>query len=145
MKRINIPRGSNDDEEEFTHEDMRRWQCTNFKLWTVCAERRCRHAKSCAGDPEACLWRWWRHIPEDFKAYYRAWVRAMQNQKLDSQQVHEAAMAELERWRELEAKFAAERAAAAAGATAPAEPGPPPPPVAPRTVPDSRAPRIRSL
>ena len=145
MKRIHIPRESNDDEEEFTHEDMRRFQCNMFKLWTVCEERRCKRAKGCAGDPEQCLWRWWPQIPEDIKVFYRAFVTAMAKHEMHRDQAYEFAMAEVERWRELERKHEAERAAATAGAAAPAEPGPPPPPVAPRTVPDSRAPRIRSL
>jgi len=81
---------------------MRRDQCTRFGFWMVCADKRCRRAKSCEGDPEQCFDRWWPHVPEEMKVYIRAAISAMAEKGMDHAQAHQAAEAEVERWKATE-------------------------------------------
>ncbi len=56
------------------HRRMRQMQCNLFQFWRVCAKRACARARSCAGDPEACMQYWWPQLPEDMKNDYREMV-----------------------------------------------------------------------
>ena len=60
--------------EAAEQEGYRRRMNTRFLFWTVCAEGRCKRAKRCAGDGEACFQRWWPHVPEEFKQEVRAFI-----------------------------------------------------------------------
>ena len=59
------------------HDAHRRKCNTMFRFWKVCPDGACKRAKSCAGNPHACFFRWWPHVPQDFKISFRAIVKAM--------------------------------------------------------------------
>ena len=42
---------------------LQRHYCTVFKLWERCALKRCRRARTCTGDQNACLKRGIEHVP----------------------------------------------------------------------------------
>ena len=55
---------------------MRRHYCNVFGFWRSCALKRCRKARSCSGDAEACLKRRAREIPREVQWQARRRVLA---------------------------------------------------------------------
>ncbi len=55
---------------------LRRHYCKVFAFWRSCALRRCRKARSCGGDAEACLKRRAREIPREVQWQARQRVLA---------------------------------------------------------------------
>ncbi len=47
--------------------ESRRGVCTVLRFWEVCADKRCKRARGCAGDVEACFDLFWPQVPEDLK------------------------------------------------------------------------------
>ena len=140
MKRNRTPKdtsetGSADDYEH------RRALCTHFLFWTVC-QPRCQRAKSCMGDPKACFDRWWPHVPEEHKNWFRAAIMALKD-GMTPQQACTHAEAEVARWREQERVWAERDAQAesAPATSAPAEAAP----AIERASRDRHGPRIRQL
>ena len=42
---------------------LQRHYCTVFKIWDGCELKRCRRARACSGDQNACLKRGIEHVP----------------------------------------------------------------------------------
>ena len=57
----------------------RRGLCTHLRFWQFCADRRCKRARQCAGDVEACFNHFWPQVPEDIKAEIRQAILFMRD------------------------------------------------------------------
>ncbi len=53
---------------------MRRKLCTHLLFWQFCGDRRCKRARACAGDVEACFKVFWPAVPEELKNQIRQTV-----------------------------------------------------------------------
>jgi hypothetical protein len=56
--------------------DLRRI-CDGFRFWQFCPAKICRRNESCSGDAQACHYRFWPHVPERHKFFYRGMILAM--------------------------------------------------------------------
>lgn len=54
-------------ERDRVQTEERRRLCTALKFPQFCDDARCKRARRCAGDVEACFNRFWPHVPEDVK------------------------------------------------------------------------------
>jgi hypothetical protein len=102
--------------------ESRRGLCTFLKFWCVCTDRRCKRARQCAGDVEACFKLFWPHVPDDIKNEIRQAFKFMADGMPPRQAVIEAHEYVAQRKRieqEMLAREAAQR-------TAPPEPEPAP-------------------
>jgi hypothetical protein len=49
---------------------------TMFRFYWLCGNRHCLRARGCRGDSVACVSRWFRHLPEEEKIWFRVSTRA---------------------------------------------------------------------
>ena len=108
-----------------------------LKFTQLCGDRRCKRAGKCAGDVNACFWRCWRHVPQDFKNTLQMALK-LRIDGLSPADAIAGARAEVERRKAALARY--EAGPVAAEPVVPARIAPPPRPPAPM-----RGPRIRQL
>jgi hypothetical protein len=82
-------------EEAVSRAGLLRGLNSAWLFWTVCAEKSCRRARACAGDPDACFARSWPHVPEELKVRLRTFIKS----RVRGASVQQA-------WREAEAEAA---------------------------------------
>ncbi len=122
MKRKPTPRETNET-EGMSYDEYRRTTCTLLLFWTVCGSR-CRRAKACMGDPHACFKRWWPHVPEEVKNWFRFSIKARQA-GMTPAEASRHVKAEMARWNEIERGWGPNPyAPASATAATPVEPAP---------------------
>jgi hypothetical protein len=129
-------------QEIYRHEqrEARRQICSVLRFAKYCGERRCRRARACAGDADACFLRFWPAVPEDIKNLIRQSAIFMQQGMPPREAVAAALDYVAQRKRTAEANAARE-----------AQPPAPPPAPAPvkitRTHPPARftGPRVRGF
>jgi hypothetical protein len=51
--------------------------CNGLRFWLFCPHKSCRRNESCSGDANACNDRFWPHVPERHKFFYRGMIVAM--------------------------------------------------------------------
>jgi hypothetical protein len=56
---------------------MARFKCNLFRFWRACHEKRCRRARTCAGDMHACFEHHWRALTEEERQWGRALLAAL--------------------------------------------------------------------
>ena len=119
----------------------RRRLCTVLKFPRFCADARCKRARRCAGDVEACFARFWPHVPEDVKNEFRRAIELAAGGMAPAEAAREARAYVAQR------KRIAEELArrAAARAEAPVAPEPAPAAVTRTGPPRPTGPRIRTL
>jgi hypothetical protein len=44
-------------------EQVKRYYCTEFRLWRCCQLKQCQRARACKGDPDQCLKQWVSQVP----------------------------------------------------------------------------------
>jgi hypothetical protein len=89
-------------------------------FWRVCQTPGCRRHKKCSGrDPESCWRIKWQLLPDDFKDLVRFMVK-LRHDGMPAMQAVEAAQAQLARFKETQAQWAAKDAPAAVAAPLPA-------------------------
>lgn len=151
MSEIKRPRGEPKDDatpraqqetearpEADLQEDGLRQVHTGLGFWKFCPHKRCRRARACSGDVEDCSLRFWPLVPEQVKAMIRAYTTAVVDDGRPRLEAARHAAQEVARWRAWEARLAQDQEDRAKAAARFAPPQP-------RTVPDDRAPRVRSL
>lgn len=79
--------------------------CRVLGFWRVCGKRPCRRALDCKGDVDICFRTFWWQMPEENRVWIRAAIRASAD-GLGNKAVAEAAAAEADRWRALQARYA---------------------------------------
>jgi hypothetical protein len=99
-------------QQEPTPEAVRRLTCSLFDFWRFCADKRCRRALMCSGDPFACFQIFWPHVPEEEKVRFRALLTAKKAGG-GARELAAAADEAVARWRELEKRFGEPQAAPA--------------------------------
>ena|SRR5262245_23115174 len=121
---------------------VRRVKCTLLRFWTVCRHARCRRARACTGDADACFVDRWREMPGHLRVFFHTNIEALFD-GASPQEAKRQADAEVERWMDV-FRAEAEREDAV---RFPRDPDPPPAATAPQPPGDGprRGPRIRSL
>jgi hypothetical protein len=77
-----------------------------LQFWSLCGQPACRRARACVGDAEACFKRFWPLVPEEFKVWFRAGIKA----RVDGHSPREAAAigdTEVVRWKACVAQYGA--------------------------------------
>ena len=85
------------------HDEGARSLSNTFEFWRVCTKAPCRRAHACMGDSASCFDRHWAMMPEDFKIWFRAAMRA-RREGLSPEEADRIGMAEVQRCKELEEK-----------------------------------------
>ncbi len=86
--------------------------CSLLRFWEFCGNSMCKHAKACAGDGEACFRHFWPQLPEEVKVVVRAHFKAGAA-GMSKPEIVDFVKRECVRWREVQAKMAADQAAEA--------------------------------
>jgi hypothetical protein len=59
-----------------------RWVLNNaLKFWRACPTKRCRRARMCLGDGQRCHAMFWPVVPEEAKAFWRAALDALRDNR----------------------------------------------------------------
>jgi hypothetical protein len=72
--------------------ENRRAFCTGLRFWQFCRDRRCKRARQCAGDAEACFRHFWPIVPDNLKNKIRQAIVFMS----EGMAPHEAAAAAID-------------------------------------------------
>ena len=133
------------EERDRSRAAYRRGLCNMLKFSRFCADARCKRARRCAGDVDACFGYFWPHVPQDSKNEIRRAMELAAAGMAPAEAVREA-KAYVEQRRRIDAET--ERRAAARAAAMPANPESDAAPIAvTRTRAPARVsgPRIRAL
>jgi len=127
-------------------DETRREMFTLFKIWTICPHKNCERARACAVDTEECRRERWRHVVTDEIRFTIPRMAELSREGHPAREAYRMVRAEWQAkqkaWAEMDARLAAQRPTALTDAADASAPDRPP---APDSVPDDRAPRIRSL
>jgi hypothetical protein len=88
-------------------QELGRIWCRLLQTWKGCAKSLCRRRRDCNGDARDCFERHWSQLPEEAHIWFRARIRA-QHEGLDATAAAARAREAVVRWRETQARLAAQ-------------------------------------